>query len=336
MIKNKKILYIELLFSLLIIIFTFVIITFLCLKMNEKIEIIIKNNEASNISTNIFENINSRTYDNISEYIQEFSGVGVTKKLDLDNQNIVIDGNLFNDTFFSTKIPNGYILEFNSENPSEDFDITKYITLNIKYKINNNEKKFEISTVIEKENIEECNRPIISEAYFTDLGFNSDDYEFVPIKYSETNNSYIVTSQNDVEWYNYSSKKWAKILVFSVVAENIRDLFIDENGIVKNEVIYGDMSLNVNNYIYVWIPNFSIKDNISYFRYGTSKRAIRLDFQYMNNKYLYTNRVSEEMNDISADCSFNGIFGVWRKLDDNDDPYYMNFNKTKFAPINLY
>ena len=53
MIKNKKILYLELLFSLLIIIFTFVIITFLCLKMNEKIEIIIKNNEASNISTNI-------------------------------------------------------------------------------------------------------------------------------------------------------------------------------------------------------------------------------------------------------------------------------------------
>ena len=121
MIKNKKILYLELLFSLLIIIFTFVIITFLCLKMNEKIEIIIKNNEASNISTNIFENINSRTYNNISEYIQEFSGVGVTKKLDLDNQNIVIDGNLFNDTFFGTKIPNGYILEFNSENPSEDF-----------------------------------------------------------------------------------------------------------------------------------------------------------------------------------------------------------------------
>ena len=81
MIKSKKILYLELLFSLLIIIFTFVIITFLCLKMNEKIEIIIKNNEASNISTNIFENINSRTYNNISEYIQEFSEYLLLKQL---------------------------------------------------------------------------------------------------------------------------------------------------------------------------------------------------------------------------------------------------------------
>ena len=332
---KKNIVPIELLFSIIIVSIIIVIIVFV--SVNIKIEIQNSNKyiEVSTIATNILENINSRTYDGVTEYVKEFAGVGVTKVLEENVQNIVIDGNEFNDTFFGVEIPNGYVLEFNAKKTNESFDIIKEISLNIKYDINSKEENFNISTIIEKENIEECNSPIISDKYFEEFGINSDEYDIIPIKYSSNSECFITTNQNDYEWYNYSAKKWAKVLVFSRDAENLKDLFIDENGIIKNQINYDNIILDIKNYIYVWIPNFSIKDNISYFRYGTSKKAIKMDFQYVNNNYLYLNKVSEEIKDISKDCSFDGIYGVWRKLGEEDE-YYKNFNTTKYAPINLY
>lgn len=86
----------------------------------------------------------------------------------------------------------------------------------------------------------------------------------------------------------------------------------------------------------MWIPNFSIEDNITYFRYNASKKAIKMEFSYVDGKYLYLNKVGEEIKDISNKCNFDGIYGVWKKLGDIEDEYYNNFNKTKYAPIKLY
>ena len=51
---------------------------------------------------------------------------------------------------------------------------------------------------------------------------------------------------------------------------------------------------------------------------------------------MYLNKTAEEIKDISEDCNFEGISGVWKRLDDEDDVYYSNFNQTKYAPINIY
>lgn len=333
---NKKIVKTELFFSCVIIIIFISIITLICAQIRKELQISLKNTEATRIATNIIENINSRTYENVNEYIQEFSGVGVSKKIDENLQTIFINGNEFNETFFGTEIPNGYELDFKSENVNEDFDIEKDILINLKYKVMNKEENFEFSTILEKEEVAECNSPVINDLYFKELGFNDYDYDIIPIKYSKDSKCFITTNVTDKEWYNYSAKKWAKVVIFSRDADNLKDLFIDENGLIKNNINYDNIILNITNYIYVWIPNFTIRDNITYFRYGTSKKAIKLDFRNNNNKNLYFNRISEEISDISDACSFDGIYGVWKKLGDEDDDYYKNFNLTKFAPINIY
>ena len=333
--KNRTI-QIELAFSAVIIAITIVIITAICFDLNKKIESTNKNIQATIIATNILENINFRTYDSFNEYIQTIVGTGITKKVVGSSQNIVIVGNDFNETFLGTEIPSGYIVDFTATRTSENFDIAKEISIIVKYNVLNQEEKFEITSMLERENIEECNNPVMTDTYFQDLGFNNDEYDIIPIKFAENVNHFITTNANDPEWYNYSSKRWAKVLIFSRDADNLKDLFIDENGNINSTVNYDNVTLDVTNYIYVWIPNFSIKDDITYFRYGTSKRAIKMEFQYLNNKYLYLNRVGEEISNISDECSFDGIFGVWKKLGDEEDIYYKNFNNTKYAPINIY
>ena len=49
-------------------------------------------------------------------------------------------------------------------------------------------------------------------------------------------------------------------------------------------------------------------------------------------KYLYINTVGEEIENISKECSFSGIAGVWRNIN-SEDVYIMEFNKTKYGPI---
>ena len=61
-----------------------------------------------------------------------------------------------------------------------------------------------------------------------------------------------------------------------------------------------------------------------------------MDFNYIDGKYLYLNKIGEEVKDISEECNFEGVYGVWKKIDDQTNVYYKNFNKTKYAPQILY
>ena len=80
-------------------------------------------------------------------------------------------------------------------------------------------------------------------------------------------------------YYNYySSKKWAKVAVFTKYGEDLKSLFVNQDGSLNETANYNGSIIDLKNYIYVWIPNFSIKDDITYFRYGTSKKIIKMDF----------------------------------------------------------
>lgn len=331
---KKRIIPLEIFFSSIIIITIIIFIIILCLEINAYSKRINKKTEATVIASNIIENIKTKSYIDIENYINELSYMGISKKIENDIQYVTIYGDSFTEKFFGTQIPKDYEVEFEIENYSEEFDIQKKISITLTYKINNTYEKFNISTVVESEDINECNEPIISDEYFKELDFLEKEYEIIPIKYSKLEKKYVTTNKNDFEWYNYSAKIWAKVIVFSK-EDNLKDLFIEEDGTVKNQVKYDNTILDIKNYIYVWIPNFSIKDDITYFRYKASKKAIKMDVSYVEGKYLYSNKISEDIKDISEDCNFDGIYGVWRKLGDEADLYYSNFNKTKYAPIKL-
>lgn len=193
-----------------------------------------------------------------------------------------------------------------------------------------------METLIEREKIEEVNEPIINNDYFKFLNIDVDDYDIIPIKYSKDLNSYIVTTFGDSEWYNYSCKEWAKVLLFAKEGYVSKDYFIDINGNISKYATYSDTVLNLYNYMYTWIPNFSKKDNETFFRYAAGKNAIKLDYLQEGDKYLYYYSVSEEIENIYPTCSFDGVCGVWRNVLDTEDEYYKNFSETKYGPLNLH
>lgn len=333
---KKRIMPLEIFFSTIIIISIILIITVISLEIKIYSQKINKKSEASIIASNILENMKTRSYDDIEKYINEISYVGMTKKIENNIQYVTIYGSEFTEKFFGTEIPEDYVIEFQTENYNQELNVLKKVSINVKYSVNKKLETLDVSTIIERENINECNHPIISDEYFQEFGISDDDYEIIPIKFSEDKNSYVVTSSDDTEWFNYSVKRWAKVVIFSRDGDSLKDEFVQSDGTIKKVATYDNMNLDLENYIYVWIPNFSIKDDITYFRYGTSKKSIKMDFSYIDGKYLYLNKIGEEVKDISKECSFDGVYGVWRKLDDIQDPYYSNFNLTKYAPINIY
>lgn len=333
---KKKIMPLEIIFSIIVVCSIIFCITLISFEIKISSQRINKKTEAALISSNILENIKIRNFDDIDKYIEETSYVGISKRIEGNVQYITVFGNEFTEKFFGTQIPSDYIVELQIENYGEQFNLVKNIKVAVKYSVNKKVESVDVSTVVERENIRECNPPVINDEYFNSLDIYLDDYEIIPIKYSENDNCYIVTSSDDIEWYNYSSKKWAKVVVFSREGDSLKDLFLNQDGTLNENINYYNSILDLKNYIYVWIPNFSIKDDISYFRYGTGKKAIKMELLYSNNKFLYLNKTGEDVKDISEECSFEGISGVWKKLGVEDDAYYKNFNLTKYAPINIY
>lgn len=330
--KNNKFLIIEVILSFFIIIIISSLITIVCLKIKSETKTINNSSKSSIIITNILENMNSRQYSQIEEYIDNLSVIGISKKFEEDNQVITIDGNVFQDKFFGTEIPKGYILELKIHDLNEEFDIQKSVNI----VVTNKEEKNQISTIIQREIIDNCNKPEITEQYFEDLEISLDEYEIIPIKYSYKTDSYEVTTKGDVDWYNYYAKEWAKVLIFPIYGEDLKNHFINPDGKIEKQVMYNGYKLNLENYIYTWIPNFSMKDNISYFRYGNGKNSIKQELLYKDGQYLYLNTISDVIEDISEKCSFNGVSGVWRKVDNQEDVYINSFNATKFGPMNLH
>lgn len=332
---KKRIMPLEIFFSVIIIFSIIFIITIICLEIKSYSQKINKEAEVARVASNIVENMKTRSYDDIEKYIEELSYVGITKKIENNIQYVTINGSEFSESFFGTQIPSDYIIDFQTENYGEGFNVQKKVSVTLNYIVNQKTESFNISTIIERENINECNSPIISDEYFKEFGFTDEDYEIIPIKYSEEKESYVTTTKDDFEWFNYSAKIWAKVLVFYREGESLKEFFINEDGTVNKTAKYGNAVLDMKNYMYVWIPNFSIKDDETYFRYKASKKAIKMDFNYVDGKSLYLNKIGEEIKDISEECSFEGIYGVWKKFGDEQDTYYKNFNQTKYAPQKL-
>lgn len=334
--KNNKIIYFEIIFSCICIFIITLIISIIFANIYIKSIKISKNAEATSIMTNILENMRKRTFKEFENYIEGLSIVGTSKQIENEKQIIFVNGVECQEKFFGTDIPKDYNLIVEISKTDKNFDLAKNVNIMIYYSILGKSYSLNMDTLIEREKIEEVNEPIINNDYFKFLNIDIDDYEIIPIKYSDNLNSYVVTTIGDPEWYNYSSKEWAKVIIFAKEGYVSKDNFIDANGNISKQLTYDDAVLNLYNYMYTWIPNFSKKDNETYFRYASGKNAIKLDYLYEEGKYLYYYSVSDEIENISPTCSFDGVYGVWRNVLDLDDEYYKSFCDTKYGPINLH
>lgn len=334
--KSNKIIYFEVIFSCICIFIITLIIGIIFANIYIKSVKISKNADATSIMTNILENMKKRTFKEFENYIEGLSIVGTSKQIENEKQIIFVNGVECQEKFFGTDIPEGYNLIVEISKTDKNFDLAKNVNIIIYYSIFGKSYSLNMDSLIEREKIEEVNEPIINNDYFKFLNIDIDDYEIIPIKYSYDLNSYVVTTLGDPEWYNYSSKEWAKVIVLAKEGYVSKDDFIDINGTVSKQAIFDDAVLDLYNYMYTWIPNFSKKDNETYFRYAAGKNAIKLDYLYEEGKYLYYYSVSDEIENISQACSFDGVYGVWRNVLDVDDEYYKCFCTTKYGPINLH
>lgn len=334
--KNNKIIYFEIIFSCICIFIITLIISMIFANIYIKSVKINKNAEATSIMTNILENMRKRTFKEFENYIEGLSIVGTSKQIENEKQIIFVNGIECQEKFFGTDIPKDYNLIVEISKTDKNFDLAKNVNITIYYSVFGKSYSLNMDSLIEREKIEEVNEPIINNDYFEFLNIDIDDYDIIPIKYSDDLNSYVVTTVGDPEWYNYSSKEWAKVIIFAKEGYVSKDSFIDANGNISKQLIYDDAVLDLYNYMYTWIPNFSKKDNETYFRYASGKNAIKLDYLYEEEKYLYYYSVSDEIENISPTCSFDGVYGVWRNVLDLDDEYYKNFCDTKYGPINLH
>ena len=127
------------------------------------------------------------------------------------------------------------------------FDNLKSNTMyNIKVKVEKGEKS------IEKEESVFTGEEIIGGEFNIEKGVNTPKYnqtEMTPIKWN--GNSWIKTTENDSEWYDYSSKKWANIVV---------------GGSFSNE---GILDENSNYSMFVWIPRYAYSIPTGYHEGGS-------------------------------------------------------------------
>lgn len=297
--KSNKIVYFEIIFATLFAFIVFLIISGIFANIYINSVEISKSAEATSILTNVIENMRKRTFKEFETYIDGLSIVGISKQIENQTQLIFVNGFECQDKFFGTDIAKDYNLVVEISNTDTNFDLAKNVDISISYSVFGKPHSLEMNTLLEREKIKEVNEPIINNDYFKLLNIDVENYYVIPIKYSYASNSYVITSEGDSDWYNYSSKDWAKVLVFPKDGEVQKENFTDLNGNVAKQINYNGRTLNLYDYMYVWIPNFSKKDNETYFRYASGKNAIKMDYLTEDKKYLYYYSVSEEIENIS-------------------------------------
>lgn len=313
--------------AITILVMAVVVVTMIYVNINTGNKSINRTAGATKLATNILENIQLTDYENI---------------VSLDTKNGA--GN----RIYNTKVPNGYhaIVTVTEGASTDIFYLVKNVTVEIKYKISGEEKNIKVSTAVEEKYKEECNPPKFTEKFL----INSPDTEtkqlsskvIVPIKYSYVTDKYVVTTESDKEWYNYSSKEWAKILVFP---DNIvKSKFMDSNGnIITDAVVVSGASKKFTDYLYVWIPNFGLAANGNYyFRSGTKGSVLDKNALVFSKVKTADGKI---LNAYTVDTSIifsNAIImnddGYWRlyKETPTTNTLYEQLNLSVYGPVTIH
>lgn len=306
----------DIIIAIMIIVVTVSVISMIYVNTNLQSREITRTAGATRIATSILENIEKISY---TDFCAEYTRIKNTNSniIAIDDYTSYPSGT--NTTVFNTKIPKGFTIYIYGEpnygsyiSTSDQFDLVRDIKLYITFKTGDLLKVVDFSTSKKRELINEVNAPMTSILVSQGI-LNSGDKKFYAVKYSENANSYIKTTEDDSDWYSYSNKKWAMVIVSTEDEENLFDL----NGkLIANSSQYAR---------YVWIPKYFYKVSdgnnvISEFAYGSlSDKAIKIDQELKandNSTILYYNTYGNKLESSIEPTSFvlsgnRKISGKW-------------------------
>lgn len=271
-----------------IVVLTIGVVTAIYINTTNKSKESIRYSAATRIATQIIENIQSMTYD---ELVYRCSNSNYS------SSSSDSDGNIF-----GVNIPTGYSASVTApEITSNEVDTIRDVTVNVSFSISNTTETITLYTTKEKELLEQTNRP--------DLNLIDDysDSSYYAIKYQSGN--YIVTATSDEDWYNYDDGYYALLLKSSTNYEYGTSLS-------SSTITSGG------NVLYVWIPRFGLDGSNLAYCYGTSNYKITFSL-YDNSLYGYMLTGTGNGNNYSVTgidsyvsgtfVSNDGLTGVWYK-----------------------
>lgn len=260
--------------SIIVIVLTVGIVASIYVNTTNKSKDQLRYSAATRIATQVMENIQSMTYQEV------YDSIGDGASVDIDHGDT--------DSILGVKVLQGYGVTITSKTVNEDLDIVRDITVEVTYKLSTSSKSITLSTVKQLELPEQTNEPDIS---LLENELSSGYY--YPVKLSGT--SYVVTATSDPDWYNYDSNKFATIVVYS----------IDPGYSIGDKVSTSGATL------YYWIPRYAIVDSEAVFCYGTSDKIIKYGeiSSDLYGYYVSSDTVSEYVSDGFA--TNDAITGMW-------------------------
>ena len=282
---------------------------------------------ATRIATNILENIDKMSYTQYNETLNAFAtndSKGWTVTGDANTKTIILEGNKTGiEKIFDTKIPKGYKVELTSQSINAGdslpkYDLIKKINVKVTFTVSKTEQNVSLYTSKEREQLAEVNKPDID-------SLNVTGKSYVPIKYSTTQQAYVVTDEKDINWYDYSNKVWAMVYVDSL--SNINS--------IKDAGKLSTAQANSTGNIYYWIPRFSTDGQALYNASNYPITNIQITAINDNTKKMSlfsvgTATLSADTNEFNS----NGKKGIWKAKNSlNSDGTMQAFNRTKFGPV---
>ena len=282
---------------------------------------------ATRIATNILENIDKMSYEQYNKALDAFAtndSKGWTVTGDANAKTIILEGNKTGtEKIFDTKIPKGYKVELTSQSINAGdslpkYDLIKKINVKVTFTVSKTEQNVSLYTSKEREQLAEVNKPDID-------SLNVTGKSYVPIKYSTTQQAYVVTDEKDINWYDYSNKVWAMVYVDSL--SNINS--------IKDAGKLSTAQANSTGNIYYWIPRFSTDGQALYNASNYPITNIQITAINDNTKKMSlfsvgTATLSADTNEFNS----NGKKGIWKAKNSlNSDGTMQAFNRTKFGPV---
>lgn len=329
--SQKGITAADALIALLIILASISIIGMIYLNINTITAITNAKTGATRIATNIIENVKGAHYDRIDNFDSRQPGA--------------------EQTIFNTKIPKGYSVIITTENFEQDNNnVAKKVNVKVIYNKNNDNDAVELSTIIEREKVRECNSPKFTEEYVNDMVGDGNEYQLYqslldiegnkkiicPIKFNGEN--YVIVTGNNINdmWYSYSDKQWARVLVFDD-SDDLQKYIDTTSNMVTNLEILKDTDKS-----FIWVPRFKIDKTVSpnqvYFIYKNTNYAI---LQSTGNKvYNYINVSDEQLNNrlegITEQEGVSPKVGLWvsyNTMVEQTDSVLNEFFNSKYGPL---
>ena len=282
---------------------------------------------ATRIATNILENIDKMSYEQYNKALDAFAtndSKGWTVTGDANTKSIILEGKKTGtEKIFDTKIPKGYKVELTSQSINAGdslpkYDLIKKINVKVTFTVSKTEQNVSLYTSKEREQLAEVNKPDID-------SLNVTGKSYVPIKYSTTQQAYVVTDEKDINWYDYSNKVWAMVYVDSL--SNINS--------IKDAGKLSTAQANSTGNIYYWIPRFSTDGQALYNASNYPITNIQITAINDNTKKMSlfsvgTATLSADTNEFNS----NGKKGIWKAKNSlNSDGTMQAFNRTKFGPV---